>query len=54
MIADALREQGADAYYFGSFAEIEDFLRKKCCPQDLLITMGAGDVATIGEDLLSQ
>ena len=27
--AKALQEQGTDAYYFGSFAEIEDFLSKK-------------------------
>lgn len=53
-LAKALQEQGTDAYYFGSFAEIEDFLRKKCCPQDLLITMGAGDVAIIGEDLIGK
>lgn len=53
-LAEALRRQGADAYYFGSFEEIEKFLLKKCCPQDLLITMGAGDIVTIGEDLLTQ
>ena len=53
-LVKALREQGTDAYYFGSFAEIKDFLRKKCCPQDLLITMGAGDIAIIGEDLIGE
>ena len=53
-ISDALKALGKDAYYFGSFTEIEDFLSKKCCPHDMLITMGAGDVVTIGEDLLSR
>ncbi len=53
-ISDALKALGKDAYYFGSFTEIEDFLSKKCCPLDMLITMGAGDVVTIGEDLLSR
>ena len=32
--------------------EIEDFLRENCKPGDLLITMGAGDVVNIGEELL--
>ncbi|MBQ7915808.1 MAG: UDP-N-acetylmuramate--L-alanine ligase, partial [Firmicutes bacterium] len=52
-ITNALLAQGKDAYYFGSFEEIQKFLLKKCCPQDLLITMGAGDVVIIGENLLS-
>lgn len=43
---------GTDAYYFGSFEEIEQFLTENCSPGDLLITMGAGDVVNIGEDLL--
>lgn len=53
-LAEALRCGGTDACYFGSFQEIEEYLIKKCCPQDLLITMGAGDVAIIGEELLQQ
>jgi UDP-N-acetylmuramate--alanine ligase len=51
-IADALKEKGCDAYYFGSFQEIEDFCKEVCKSGDLLITMGAGDVVNIGEDLL--
>lgn len=43
---------GTDAYYFPSFEEIEEFLKKNCKPGDLLITMGAGDIVTVGEDLL--
>ena len=35
-----------------TFEEIEDFLKKNCINGDLLITMGAGDVYKIGEDLL--
>ena len=43
---------GTDAHYFSTFDEIEDFLLENCVPQDLLITMGAGDVYKIGEHLL--
>ena len=51
-LAAAVRELGGDAVYLPSFQTIEEFLLKKCCPQDLCITMGAGDVVTIGDDLL--
>lgn len=43
---------GTDAHYFPSFEEIESYLRENCRPGDLLITMGAGDIVTVGEDLL--
>lgn len=49
-----LQEKGTEAYYFPSFEEIEKFLLKKCMHDDLLITMGAGNVVEIGEALLGQ
>ena len=45
---------GKDCHYFSSFQEIEKFLKENCAPNDLLITMGAGDVVNIGENLLKQ
>jgi UDP-N-acetylmuramate--alanine ligase len=45
---------GTETYYFPSFSEIENFLLENCSSQDLLITMGAGDVVKIGEHLLGQ
>ncbi|NBJ91913.1 UDP-N-acetylmuramate--L-alanine ligase [Parablautia muri] len=45
---------GKTCYYFPSFEEIENFLLKYCTQDDLLITMGAGDVLNIGENLLKQ
>ena len=53
-IAAALKENGCDAYYFSSFREIEDFCVRTCQTGDLLITMGAGDVVNIGEELLKR
>ena len=47
-----LKDRGTDCYYFPTFEEIETFLEKKCMNGDLLITMGAGDVVNIGENLL--
>lgn len=51
-LAQETAKLGTDAHYFGSFEEIENFLQENCSPGDLLITMGAGDVVNIGEDLL--
>ena len=53
-ILKLLQEKGVESYYFPSFSEIESFLTKNCMNGDLLITMGAGDVVNIGEDLLKQ
>lgn len=52
-LMEAVRALGTDVNYFPSFSEIEQFVREKCIHGDLLITMGAGDVVNIGEDLLS-
>ena len=51
-ILDLLQKEGVESYYFPSFSDIETFLQKNCMNGDLLITMGAGDVVNIGEDLL--
>ena len=51
-LRDLLLEKGVDAYYFPTFDEIEAFLLENCINGDVLITMGAGDVYKIGENLL--
>ena len=51
-LAEAISALGCDAYYFPSFEEIENFVKKVCVSGDVLITMGAGDVVNIGENLL--
>ncbi len=50
-IRDLLVQAGKDAYAFDTFDEIEDFLRKNCMNGDLLITMGAGDVVKVADDI---
>lgn len=47
-----IEKLGKECYYFHSFDEIENFLLENCINGDLLITMGAGDVVKIGENLL--
>lgn len=51
-LADLITKNGTEAHYFPTFGEIEDFLLTNCIHGDVLITMGAGDVYKIGEDLL--
>ncbi len=53
-LADRIKELGSDARYFSSFEAVENYLLKNCKKNDLLITMGAGDVYLIGEELLGQ
>ena len=47
-----IEKLGKECLYFPSFDEIENFLLENCINGDLLITMGAGDVVKIGENLL--
>ncbi len=49
-----IEKLGKKCYYFPSFDEIENFLLENCINGDLLITMGAGDVLKIGENLLGK
>ena len=39
---------------FETFEEIEKFILQHAASGDLVITMGAGDVVKIGEDLISK
>ncbi len=45
---------GTPCEYFSTFDETENFLLKSCTQGDMLITMGAGDVEIIGDQLLGQ
>lgn len=53
-LQDEIIRLGHECYYFPTFEEIEKFLLKNCTKDDLLITMGAGDVVKIGENLLQK
>lgn len=53
-IAERIEKLGTKVWYFPTFSEIEEFLKTNCQPGDLLITMGAGDIVTVGEELLSK
>ena len=52
LLCEEIKKLGADCHYFPTFGEIEEFVKSHCVHGDLLITMGAGDVVNIGENLL--
>ena len=49
-----IEKYGTEVYYFDTFSEIEEFILKKCINNDLLITMGAGDIVKVGNELLEK
>ena len=51
-IREIMSKNGHEAYFFKTFEEIENFLIHICKPDDLLITMGAGDILKVGENML--
>ena len=53
-IVKLLKEKGKEAWYLPTFDEIEKFVMEHCAQGDLLITMGAGDVVNVGENLLAK
>lgn len=53
-LQEKIQSLGHSCYYFPTFEEIEKFLLENCTKDDLLITMGAGDVVKIGETLLQK
>ena len=53
-LADEISKKGKEVYCFDTFDEIENFLLQFCNEGDLLITMGAGDIVKVGENLLGQ
>lgn len=51
-LAEKINRCGTPASYFSSFDAIEDYVQSKLSPGDLLLTMGAGNVNEIGNNLL--
>lgn len=52
LLRDEIIKLGKECYYFPTFDEIENFLLENSINGDLLITMGAGDIVKVGENLL--
>ncbi len=53
-LEEKLKQLGCDAVYLGDFPTIEKYFTEHCRNNDLLITMGAGPIDSVGVDLLSK
>lgn len=53
-LEDEIKKLGKEVHYISDFKEIEKFILKNLVNGDLLITMGAGNIVDIGENLLKQ
>lgn len=51
-LAKRIVELGGNAVYCGTFENAENYIVNNCNPQDMLITMGAGDIVKLGEKLV--
>ena len=51
-LCEKIKSLGKECVYIDNFEDIEKYLLKNCINGDLLITMGAGNVENIGENLL--
>jgi len=53
-IVDRMDDYDVDVHYIKEFDDIEKFILKNCKKNDLLITMGAGNVDSIGNSLVNR
>ena len=51
-LKEEIEKLGKECLYFDTFDEIENYLLQNSINGDLLITMGAGDIVKVGENLL--
>jgi len=52
-VAEKIKSNGKNAQYIGDLNLIVEYLKNELKPGDLLITMGAGDVYSVGEALVN-
>lgn len=52
-LADLIRERGINALYFPTLEEISSYLDETLQEDDLIITLGAGDIYKVGQTLVS-
>ncbi len=51
-LVNAIKVKGSNAIYLPSFKEIEEYLINVATPNDVIVTMGAGNVYLIGESII--
>ncbi|WP_019849460.1 UDP-N-acetylmuramate--L-alanine ligase [Desulfitobacterium sp. PCE1] len=51
-LADLISQQGVNARYIHSLEEIQTYLAQTLAPEDLVLTLGAGDIYKVGQSLV--
>lgn len=52
-LAELIKEQGIQARYIGTLDDIKVYLNQTLAPEDLVLTLGAGDIYKVGLDIVS-
>lgn len=52
-LVNAVKAKGNDCIYLSTFDEVEDYLIKNAKAGDIILTMGAGNIHTLGDAILS-
>lgn len=53
VLAERLKGQGINVRFINSLEDIKDYLKQTLTPQDLVLTLGAGDIYKVGQGLVS-
>ena len=53
-LAEKIAQQGGEAHYLGEFGNIIDYLNKSVDRGDVVVTMGAGDVWKLTDELMDR
>jgi UDP-N-acetylmuramate--alanine ligase len=51
-LAEMIQKQGIQASYIGTIEDIKSYVEKTLAPQDLVLTLGAGDIYKVGQELV--
>ncbi len=53
-LVDKINLLGKDAIYISNFDDITKYIKERACPNDIILTIGAGTVTEIGRKILKQ
>ena len=51
-LLEKLKTLGKDAVFISDFDKITNYIRSRACPNDIILTIGAGTVTEIGRKFM--
>ncbi len=52
-LVNKIKSYGKDAKYISNFDEISKYLKSRACPEDVILTIGAGTITELGRKILN-